>query len=72
MEQRESVKVYSYRVFDMAANGMSVSRYKATREAIVSRLGGEVLEGTEHQVARAELDEQGRYRRIATGWGELS
>ena len=30
-----------------------------------------VLEGTGEDVPLSELDAQGRYRRIATGWGEL-
>jgi hypothetical protein len=72
MEQRQTVKVYSFRVFDVHANGLRVAKHKATREAIVSQLGGEVLEGTGQDVSPAELDEEGRFRRIATGWGELN
>jgi hypothetical protein len=72
MEQGQTVKVYSFRVFDINANGLRVAKHKATRDAIVSRFGGEVLEGTAQDVPSAELDEQGRFRRIATGWGELS
>ena len=72
MEQQDTVKVYSFRVFDPSAMEMCISKYKATREAIVSHLGGEVLEGTDHSVSPGELDDQGRYRRIATGWGELA
>lgn len=44
---------------------------KATRETIVEHLKGSVLEGTGEEVAEEALDAQGRYRRIATGWGEL-
>ncbi len=72
MEQRDTVKVYSFRVFDLDTNSFRIARHKATREAIASRLGGEVLDGTGEEVAAAELDERGRFRRIATGWGELA
>jgi hypothetical protein len=72
MEQRETVKVYSFQVFDIHASGFRIAKHKATREAIGSRFGGEVLEGTAQEVSPAELDEQGRFRRVATGWGELS
>jgi len=65
------VEVYSFRVFDIDVNEMRVARHKATRKANVLRLGGEVLEGTGQHVAVFEVDEAGRYRRIATGWGEL-
>jgi len=71
MEHSESVKVYSFRVFDVDANEHCVVGHKATRDAIVSRFGGEVLEGTGQEVSPAELDQHGRYRRVATGWGEL-
>jgi len=72
MEHRETVKIYSFQVFDIHCNGLRIGKHKATREAITSRFGGEVLEGTAQDVSPAELDEQGRFRRIATGWGELS
>lgn len=71
MEQQDSVKVFNFRAFDADANEMRIVKFKATREAIVTRFDGEVLEGTDHHVAPGELDDQGRYRRIATGWGEL-
>lgn len=71
MEQQDAVKVFSFRAFDAAANEMRIVNFKATREAIVRRFDGEVLEGTGHCVAPGELDDQGRYRRVATGWGEL-
>ncbi len=72
MEPTDTVEVLSFRTFDLEAGVMRLSKFKATRHAIVASLGGEVLEGTEQEVSRAELDEQGHYRRIATGWGELS
>ena len=72
MEHTATVKVYSFQVFDIHSSGFRVAKHKATREAIASRFGGEVLEGTAQEVSPAELDEHGRFRRIATGWGELS
>lgn len=70
MEQTETVTVFSFRVFDTESRDMRLSRYKAPRD-VIARLGGEALEGTSEHVSHAELDKQGRYRRIATGWGEL-
>lgn len=72
MEQHETVTVFSFRVFDSDSGDMRLATCKAPREVIVSHFHGEVLEGTDHRVPKAELDEHGRYRRIATGWGELS
>ena len=71
MAERETVKVYSFRVYDADANELRHAAFKARREDIVSRFGGEVLEGTDQQVAAEELDAHGRWRRVATGWGEL-
>ncbi len=71
MEHRETVKVFNFQIFDVETNVVRVVGHKATRDAIVSRFGGEVLEGTGLDVPWVELDEQGRLRRIATGWGEL-
>lgn len=72
MENRDTVKVYCFRVFDPALCAMRLAAFKASRKTITSHLGGEVLEGTEQDVSTDELDEQGRYRRIATGWGALN
>ena len=71
MEQSDKVIVYSFRIFDPRSKSMRVAAYKGTREAVALHLGGEVLEGTEHEVSRSEIDEHGSYRRVATGWGEL-
>ena len=71
MDDRQTVKVYSFRIFDSETGGMRHAAYKASRKVIASTLGGEVLEGTEQEVASDELDGLGRYRRLATGWGEL-
>lgn len=70
MKSPDKVSVLSFRVYDTSTRTWRLSSYKATREVIV-RMGGEVLEGTSEVVSLAELDERGRYRRVATGWGEL-
>lgn len=71
MQHRESIEVYNYLVYDAAHEAWRVSNYKATRDEIVKHLGGDLLEGTAQEVASDELDECGRYRRRATGWGDL-
>lgn len=67
-----TVTVYAFRTPEAGLEGFGIARFKAPREAVVSRYHGEVLEGTAEEVPVAELDAEGRYRRIATGWGELS
>ncbi len=71
MEHSDTVKVFGFRQFDLEAGVMRRSRYKATRHTIDEHLGGEVMEGTEQDVSAHELDAQGRYHRVATGWGAL-
>lgn len=71
MQKQADVKVYGFRVYGSHVESPRVAGYKATREAIL-RMEGEVIAGTEEHVPPAELDTEGRYRRIATGWGELS
>ncbi|MDL2337725.1 MAG: hypothetical protein QFE16_07785 [Pseudomonadota bacterium] len=71
MDQVNAVEVFGFRVFDPRAHELRVSKYKASRHVIVTLFGGEVLEGTAEHVSSKDLDEHGRYRRIATGWGEL-
>lgn len=72
MKSTETVEVFDFRTFDLESRVWRRSKFKATRDTIVSNLGGEVLEGTGRDVPLAELDKHGHYRRIATGWGELS
>jgi hypothetical protein len=72
MEQAaETVTVYSFRVFELDAEAYHVAPFKAPRHVITQRFRGDVLEGTGLEVDADELDEQGRYRRIPTGWGAL-
>ena len=65
------VTVYNFWTRDYAPESKSLSKFKAPREVIVDVLKAEIVEGTGQEVLRSELDNEGRYRRIATGWGEL-
>lgn len=67
----ETVTVYSFSYFDLATRDTQVALYKATRAVIEATQGARVLEGTAEVVTRDALDAQGRYRRMATGWGDL-
>lgn len=71
MREHDTVTVYSFRVREFLPESATHSAFKASRESIVGKFKGEVLEGTGEDVPIAELDAQGRHRRIATGWGEL-
>lgn len=70
MANQELVTVYSFRVLDSGYESAPVSRFKATREMILNEHGGDPLEATAEQVAADELDAAGRYRRVASGWGD--
>lgn len=71
MDEVETVTVYAFQLAESAPEDFRLAPFKATREAVVDLHGGEVLEGTGEEVALDQLDSQGRYRRIATGWGAL-
>lgn len=72
MALERTVKVFAFRLFDAAhLDSGEIAKFKATRETIES-LGGQVLQGTGQDVPVDELDSQGRYQRLATGWGDLS
>lgn len=45
-------------------------RHKAPRE-VIERFEAELIEGTAEEVPMSELDAQGLFCRVATGWGEL-
>ncbi|OGB05701.1 MAG: hypothetical protein A3E25_16635 [Burkholderiales bacterium RIFCSPHIGHO2_12_FULL_69_20] len=64
--------VYAFRVFDLNACEMVPGNFKATREAIAAMFKAERLDATAEDVPHALIDAQGRFRRLATGWGELS
>ena len=70
--QGQDVTVYNFCNPDGRHEPAQVSTFKATRQAIVDVYGGVPLEGTQQVVRAEELDEHGRYRRLATGWGELN
>lgn len=71
MERKKTVMVYSFRFYDLATGIVVFATDKALRETIASLAGGEVLEGSGQKVALSELDEHGRYRRVASGWVSL-
>ncbi len=66
----DNVIVYNFIVYDDQQESAVQPPYKAARDQILSAYGGEVLEGTAQLVPAAELDAQGRYRRVAVAWGE--
>ncbi len=66
------VTVYNFRILDSGFESAPVSTFKATRQAILDVFGGDLIEGTEERVSPDELDANGSYRRLATGWGELN
>lgn len=71
MRAPKLVTVFNFSECRRSSDAPPIATHKATRETIVERLNGTVLEGTGEEVSEDELDSQGRYRRIATGWGEL-
>lgn len=70
MQEVATVVVYGLQLYSANVEHREVAGFKATLDAIKA-LGGEPIEGTAQSVMRSKLDRQGRYRRIATGWGEL-
>ena len=71
-DDSDEVTVYNYLTFDSGQRSRTQSPFKAPRDRIEKTLMGKVLEGTAEKVLASQLDEQGRYRRIATGWGDLA
>jgi hypothetical protein len=71
MEQPRTVMVFSFRSLSGGVEMARQAGFKATREQIDLIPGAQLLEGTGEPVAVADLDGQGHFRRIATGWGEL-
>jgi hypothetical protein len=66
----QSVAVFNFRLAQGHVENQHVALYKATL-ARIRALGGEPMPGTEEGVAAEDIDAMGRYRRVATGWGEL-
>ncbi len=71
MSEPTRIKVYSFWTLESGTENPALAPFKATREAIAKKWTGRLAEGTEQEVESSELDSQGRYRRMATGWGEL-
>lgn len=63
-----SVVVHSFRCFDVNAGSLIVPPFKATEQAILHQFQGEVLPLTAEIVDRSELDSEGRWFRLASGW----
>jgi hypothetical protein len=70
MQNESTVRVHSFRIYDSHVESPRVAAFKASL-AVIEALEGEPIEGTAEDVPVAELDEQGHYRRLPTGWGEL-
>lgn len=68
---KPSATVYNFMTVNDGLELATMAPFKATREAILGRFFGLVLEGTAQQVAADELDAEGRLSRVPTGWGEL-
>lgn len=72
MSRDEFVTVYNYCQYERANDPPVMAKYKAPHHTIVHVFKQVVLEGTGEEVSTSALDSQGRYRRVATGWGELA
>jgi hypothetical protein len=70
MKDVDSVVVYSLRLYPARVENLELAGFKAPLD-LIKALGAEPVAGTAQSVLRSDLDRQGRYRRIATGWGEL-
>ena len=71
MTENRTVTVYNFRTLELGVEMARMSGFKATRERIAAMGHAELLEGTEEAVPESELDHDGHYRRVATGWGLL-
>jgi hypothetical protein len=68
----EWVVVYAFHDVVAGIETGPLAPFKATRQTIVEVYRGRLLEGTREKVPREALDAHGRYRRVATGWGDLN
>jgi hypothetical protein len=71
MQDVQHAQVFNFLLIQDSPETPRVASFKATPETIQA-LGGELLPATRQAVRVDELDAQGRYRRINTGWGGLS
>jgi hypothetical protein len=72
MEVDKLVTVYGFSLFDADSGGQLPATFKAPRSVIEHDFHGVVMEGTAELVDAQALDDQGRFRRVATAWGELT
>jgi hypothetical protein len=72
MPTPQTVTVYSFRMLDRGYESAAVSPFKALWFDILGVFGGDPIESTAETVGADELDEQGRFRRLPTGWGALN
>lgn len=72
MDASKIVTVYNFSQFEIGSDTPVLSGFKAQRQAIAKIFRGQVLEGTAEEVPESELDQDGRFRRVATGWGSLN
>jgi hypothetical protein len=71
-ESDASAVVFHFLTYEYGHESPRVSTFKATLDAIRRHFRGLPLDGTAEAVAPGELDAMGRWRRQATGWGDLS
>ena len=71
MNDTQTVTVFYFQTLDDGVEMARMAGYKATREQIAAMHSAKILEGTGERVPASELDAQGHYRRLPTGWGEL-
>lgn len=64
--------VYNFEFYEAVSKGFVLAPFKARRADVEQRYQGRILEGTAEVVPADALDPQGRYRRVATGWGALA
>lgn len=72
MEVDTLVTVYGFSLFDIDSGEQVPSPFKAPRALIEHDFQGVVMEGTAELVDAKALDDQGRFRRVATAWRELA
>lgn len=65
------VLVYAFEVCESTSEDLQVALFKAPL-GVIEQLGGRPLPGTVEAVPEEALDDQRRYRRVATGWGALN
>jgi hypothetical protein len=70
MTDETLITVYDFRLIQPPIENPQLPGYKATLAAI-RELGGVALAGTAQQVPASDVDDEGRYRRLNTGWGAL-